>query len=387
MVNFKKTCIDPTNKCEVCSVVDIDNNGVLDIVCGEYWYQGPDFIQKHKICDINYEHEYVWDFSNFPIDVDGDGYMDIITGSWWGDGLYWRKNPGSSPESAPSRSPKEAETGFARCSGGVWGSAPLKLKWETLKICDLTNIETIRCYDIDGDGQLEIFPNCPNEPVFFIKLTGYENGEAQYTKHIVSQKNAGHGLGVGDIDGDGRLEIITSRGVYHMPEGGAMAGLWQFSQEFDLGHGVSVPILVHDVDNDGLADIIYGSGHDYGLFWLRQIKTEDGTCTWEKHVIDGAWSQYHDIQLLDINNDGKLELVTGKRYKAHNGNDPGDDEHVFICYYTFTDGRLYRHMIEYGDPQNGASGVGLWFDAADLTGNGKLDLVAPGKEGLYLFTQ
>jgi len=358
MLHFTKTCIDLANKCEVCAVVDIDNNGVLDIVCGEYWYQGPDFIKKHKICDINYEHEYVWDFSNFAVDVDGDGYKDIITGSWWGDGMYWRKNPGNT------------------------GS-----EWETRKICDLTNIETIRFYDIDGDGQLEIFPNCPNEPVFFIKLTGFENGEVKYTKHIVSEENAGHGLGVGDINGDGKLEIITSRGVYHMPEGGALAGLWQFSQEFEMGFGASVPILVHDVDGDGLADIIYGSGHNYGLFWLRQTKTEAGTRVWEKHVIDGAWSQYHDMQLMDINNDGKLELVTGKRYKAHNGNDPGDDEHVFICYYTFTDGRLYRHMIEYGDPQNGASGVGLWFDAADLNGNGKLDLIAPGKEGLYLFSQ
>ena len=354
MLNFTKTCIDLTNKCEVCAVADIDNNGIADIVCGEYWYQGPDFTRKHKICDIRYEHEYVWDFSNLPMDVDGDGYMDIITGSWWGEGLYWRKNP------------------------GVAGK-----EWETRKICDLTNIETIRAYDIDGDGQLEIFPNCPNEPVFFIKLTGYENGRVQYTKHIVSRENAGHGLGVGDIDGDGRLEIITSRGVYRMPKGGPMAGLWEFSQEFDLGRGASVPILVHDVDGDGLADIIYGSGHDYGLFWLRQVKPG----VWERHVIDGAWSQYHDMQLLDINNDGRLELVTGKRYKAHNGSDPGDDGHVFICYYTFTDGRLYRHMIEYGDPQNGASGIGLWFAAVDLSGNGKLDIIAPGKEGLYLFTQ
>ena len=358
MLNFTKTCIDPANKCEVCAVFDVDNNGVPDIVCGEYWYQGPDFTKKHKICDIRYEHEYVWDFSNFPMDVDGDGYLDIITGSWWGDGLYWRKNP------------------------GVAGKA-----WETRKICDLTNVETIRFYDIDGDGQLEIFPNCPNEPVFFIKLTGYENGEVQYVKHIVSEENAGHGLGIGDIDGDGKLEIITSRGIYHMPEGGAAAGLWEYSPEFDLGFGVSVPILVHDADNDGNADLIYGSGHDYGLFWLRQIKNEDGTRAWEKHVIDGAWSQYHDMQLLDINSDGRPELVTGKRYRAHNGNDPGDNGNVFICYYTFTDGRLYRHVIEYGDPQNGASGIGLRFDAADLSGNGRLDIVAPGKEGLYLFTQ
>jgi len=359
MLNFTKRCIDVSNKCEACSIFDVNNNGNLDIVCGEYWYEGPDYVKKHKICDINYEGEYLWDFSDFPMDVDGDGYMDIITGSWWDGGLFWRKNPGGDKNKT----------------------------WETKKICDLTNVETIRFYDIDGDGKLEIFPNCPNEPVFFIKLTGFENGEVQYEKHVISKENAGHGLGVGDIDSDGKLEIITTHGIYHMPEGGAMNGLWQFSPEFELPSGVSVPILVHDVDKDGINDLIYGMGHGYGLFWLKQSKNEDGSHTWEQHTIDGAWSQYHDLQLHDINNDGELELVTGKRYKAHNGNDPGDSNDVFICYYTFTDGTMYRHMIEYGNPENGASGVGIYFSCADLAGNGKLDIIAPGKEGLYLFTQ
>jgi len=351
MLNFQKRPLDIENKCEACSVFDVDNNGILDIVCGEYWYQGPDFTKKHKICNIPYEHEYVWDFSDYPMDVDQNGSMDIITGSWWSDGLYWRKNPGKSGT-----------------------------EWETHKICDLPSIETIRFYDIDGDGQVEIFPNCPGEPVFFIKLTGYENGIVQYEKHMVSEEIAGHGLGVGDVDGDGRLEIITSQGIYHMPQDGPTAGLWNFSQEFDLG-GTSVPILVHE------KNLIYGVAHDYGLIWLKQTQNPDGSRTWEKHVIDGAWSQYHDMWLADINNDGKPELVTGKRYKAHNGNDPGDAEDVFICYYTFEGETMYRHMIEYGDPENGGSGVGIYFWLEDLNGNGCLDIVAPGKEGLYLFSQ
>jgi len=352
MPNFIKTCIDIQNKCEACSVFDVNNDGVLDIVCGEYWYEGPDFKTKHKICDIPYKEGYIWDFSDYPIDVDGDGLMDIVTGSWWSEGLYWRKNPGFQGK-----------------------------EWETIKLCDTTNIETIRYYDIDGDGQMEIFPNCPDEPVFFIKL---EPGG--YKKYVISETNAGHGLGVGDIDGDGLLEIITPHGIYHAPEGGPLAGLWDYSEEFDLGT-TSVPILVHDVNNDGLMDLIYGAGHDYGLFWLEQKISPNGSRAWEKHVIDGAWSQYHDMQLVDIDNDGELELLTGKRFHAHNGNDPGDSGNVFICYYKFADNRLYRHMIDYGDPQNGASGVGIYFWTADISGNGKLDIVAPGKEGLYLFTQ
>jgi hypothetical protein len=348
---FKKILIDPFNRCESSSVFDVNNDGVLDIVSGEYWYEGPDFKTRHKICGLAYDGDYVHDFSDYPMDVNGDGYLDIITGNWWDGGLFWRENPGK--------------------AGG---------EWKTRKIMDLTNVETIRFYDIDGDGETEIFPNCPNEPVFFVKLK-----DGAFTKHVISEANAGHGLGAGDIDGDGKPEIIVPGGILHMPAAGPYAGLWELSAEYAAPPSAwSVPVLVYDVNGDGLNDIIAGYGHNYGLVWYEQ-KRENGRRAWTEHIIDGAWSQYHDLQLADVNGDGKPELVTGKRYMAHNGRDPGDDGEVFICYYTFRDGRMYRHIIDYGDPGDGHSGVGIYFWLADLNGDGRMDIVAPGKEGLYLF--
>jgi hypothetical protein len=90
-----------------------------------------------------------------------------------------------------------------------------------------------------------------------------------------------------------------------------------------------------------------------------------------------------------LDHDGVPELVAGKRYKAHNGRDPGegDEDDVFICYYKIQDGGFYRHIIDYGKPHEGHSGIGQTFSVADLAGKGKLDLVAPGKLGLYLFRQ
>ena len=356
---FRKLAVDPTNNCEACSVFDVNNDGVMDIVCGEYWYQGPDFRTRHKICDIPMVGEYRSDFSDYPMDVNGDGWMDIITSSWFCNGIYWRENPGN--------------------EGG---------EWKTHQIIECGNCETIRYFDIDGCGTVEIFPNNPGEPAFFLKLIkdAQGKGTGKFEKYVIGEQNAGHGMGFGDIDGDGKVELILNEGILHMPQAGPLAGLWTFSAEFTMEKGPSVPILAHDVNKDGLMDIIVGAGHGFGLYWYEQGKDENGKRTWKRHTIDEGWSQYHDMQMADIDGDGELELVTGKRWKAHCGGDPGDADPVFICYYKILkDGLFSRHMIEFGDAEQGYSGVGIYFWLHDLTGNGKLDLAAPGKEGLYVF--
>ncbi|MDR2048410.1 MAG: VCBS repeat-containing protein [Treponema sp.] len=359
MIKFTKRAVDLENKCEACSVFDVDNNGIPDIVCGEFWYEGPDFTRKHRICHLKYDGGYVYDFSDCPMDVDGDGWTDIITGNWWDDGLFWRQNPGK--------------------AGG---------EWTTHKIMSLTNIETIHYYDIDGDGQVEIVPNCPGEPAFFVKLIRDKDGKGtgKFEKYVIGGEKANHGLGAGDIDGDGLPEFILNNGILHMKNRDPY-GPWDFSEEYRMHWSTGVPILVYDVNGDGKNDLIAGVGHGYGLYWYEQGVGEKGERTWTAHCIDGAWSQYHALRLADIDGDGKPELVTGKRYKAHNGNDPGDDGDVFVCYYKMRDGGFYRYVIDCGDPADGHSGVGICFWIADITGNGKPDIIAPGKEGLYSFTQ
>jgi len=336
---------------ESAAVFDVDGDGILDIVSGEYWFKGPEFKEKFKICDIVMEGEYYDDFSNFPLDVNGNGRLDIITGGWWGAALKWRENPGNTGE------------------------------WATHTVDECGHIETTRFFDIDGCGTVEIFPNTPMHQSVFYKLVKDSNGKptGEFTKHVMNEAGQGHGMGFGDIDGDGKVEILLCNGYLKQTSEGVF-GKWEKVDAYDCGMMTSVPMIAHDVTGNGKMDIIYGSAHNYGLFWLEQ--KDDGT--FENHVIDIAAAQYHDMQMVDIDGDGQLELVTGKRYRAHCGGDPGDNDCPGLYYYKVENGTFVRHVIDFGEVGE-ASGTGIYMWIADLNGNGKLDIVAPGKEGLYLF--
>ncbi|MDF2723101.1 MAG: repeat-containing protein [Paenibacillus sp.] len=355
-VQFRKRKIDSIAT-EACSVFDVNNDGFMDIVSGEYWYEGPDFVRKHKICTLPVTHETHDDFCDYPMDVDGDGYVDIITGGWFKKALQWRKNPGP--------------------AGGEWTTYDIDL-------CG--NVETIRFLDIDGCGVPELFPNTPNGPQAFYKLVRDAAGTPQgrFTKHVIGAAPiSGHGLGFADINGDGRLDILLRDGWLEQPDN-PFDTPWTFHPEFSFGKHASIPILGCDVTGNGLCDLIVGQAHSYGLHWYEQGIDADGRRSWIQHEIDSTVSQYHDLQLVDLDLDGVPELISGKRYRAHNDGDPGAADPVGLYYFKIDGGRFEKHTIDFGQAGE-CSGAGIYFWTHDLTGNGYPDIVAPGKEGLFLF--
>lgn len=345
-IQWKKIKIDDEGF-ESAGVFDVNNDGVLDIVCGGYWYEGPDW-KKHKICDIMRSDEYYDDFSTIAMDVNGDGYMDVITGGWWGETLVWRENPKGRP-----------------------------VEWTTHVIEKVGCIETTRAWDVDGDGQLEICPNTPNNSLAFFKLV-----DGQFRKYVVSDSPQGHGLGFGDITGTGKGCFVTSSGWWE-PTGDPLRDPWTFHKEFDFGMA-SVPIIVADCNGDGVNELIVGQAHNYGLSYYTQSLNADGSRTWQEHPIDPWFSQYHDLIWIDIDKDGDCELVTGNRYRAHCGREPGEDDIVGLFIFKWNGESFTKQVVDYGLVPN-HSGTGIFFQVVDVDGDGLMDIVAPGKEGLFLF--
>ena len=344
-LKFKKRWI-ADEAFEAAAFIDVDNDGVLDIVSGEFWYKGPDFRKKNYIGKSMRDGEYYDEFSVVPLDVNKDGYTDYITGGWWGDTMYWMENPGE--------------------KGGEWTRHILAEK--------VGNIETTKGFDIDGDGELEIIPNNPGEPVIIYKLTA----PGEFTSYKISDFAQGHGMGFGDMNGNGRTDIIICSGWFEAPE--SIDGDWKF-HEFQFSDvAASVPMIVADINGDGLNEIIVGSAHGFGL-WYWQKEGD----TFKRCEIDPWSSQYHDILYIDIDNDGEKELVTGKRFRAHCGNDNGEWDDIGVYYFKWNGNSFTKNVIDYIRIEEGTGGVGIYFDAADTTGNGFLDVLAPGKGGLYLY--
>lgn len=232
--------------------------------------------------------------------------------------------------------------------------------------------------DLDNDGRKsEVLPEFGDEKA---PLTWYEIRGGEYVAHVVSDRSYGHGIGAGDVNGDGRTDILTPRGWFEAPPD-PRAGEWKWHGDWDLGATGFIYVL--DVNGDGKNDVVTSLAHDSGIFWMEQ----GAGGKWTKHMIDDSWSQAHAMTMVDLNGDGRMDFVTGKRFWAHNGHDPGEREPLGVYWYEYLPAEKgkpvewVRHVVDYG----GRTGGGMQIPVADLDGDGDLDFVVAGKSGLFLF--
>jgi len=242
-VSFKKHVINAKSVCESAGVLDVNRDGVLDVLSGEYWYEGPGW-KRHFVRKIEVKDTYMDDFATVPLDVNGDGWTDVVSVTWFSKRVSWIENP-----------------------------AGKDVAWTEHVVDNPGNCETAIACDVNGDGKLDVLPNVMGKTVWYEAAGKGKKGTL--TKHIVDAARGAHGLGFGDVNADGRGDIVVPFGWYEAPSD-RRGAKWVLHAEFDLGTA-SIPVQVHDFNGDGLPDIFWGMGHNYGVQWLQQGKSPEGS--------------------------------------------------------------------------------------------------------------
>lgn len=347
---------------EGIDLADVNKDGKLDVVAGRNWYPAPDFAPRpiRQIADWN---GYVESNGDFTHDLNGDGFPDVVAGSFLPTVVHWYENPG-----------KEGLN-----LGQLW-------KQHVLRDTKISKNEGSFLHDLDGDGTPEWVTNswAADTPVTAWSFGESENGRPTLMRHLIGTAGQFHGMGFGDVNNDGREDILFGNGWYERPQGDIWAKQWKRHADWEMGQ--TSPILVRDLNGDGFTDMIWGKGHDYGLYWWQGTgeKTENGKLKFIEHLIDDRYSQVHTIHFADLDGDGLDELIAGKRLRAHNGNDPGGNEKPCLYYYKWNsiESAFVRHVID-----EGHIGTGLQISSADLNGDQKIDIAIAGKDGTWLLFQ
>jgi hypothetical protein len=290
---------------EGVNIGDIDGDEVIDVVHGPYWFKGPDFAEKHEIYPAKAQprQRYADSFFSWVYDFNGDGWNDVFAVGFPGTPAYVYENP-------------QAD-GFGKI-------------WQKHQVFDWVSNESPHFTDFVGDERPELV--CTRDGYFGYAMIDWDKPFSAWSFHAISKKVAptrfGHGLGVGDLNGDRRLDLIMKDGWFSQPASNDGDPEWAFhSAPFAPAGGAEM--YAYDVDGDGDNDVITSlQAHAYGLAWYEQ-KQVDGKAVFRQHLIMGdkpednpfglVFTELHTVNLADMDGDGLQDIVTGKTYWSRPG--------------------------------------------------------------------
>jgi hypothetical protein len=351
------------------AAADINRDGVLDVISGPFYYLGPDYTERHEFTaarTYNPSNQFTQGMVNFAYDFTGDGWPDILMVDQRPIFLY--VNP----------------RGESR-------------RWDRYNVVPNASTEIELLKDIDGDGKPAVLFGADGAMEY--AKPDPANPTAPWIVHRVSEKigvNA-HGMGVGDINGDGRMDIVNNRGWWEHPPAGSTQETWTF-HPVDFGSG-GAEMGVYDVNGDGLNDVVTGlAAHGWGLAWFEQKRDAEGKISFVRHNIMGdfstknagnvTFSELHAMTFADLDGDGIPDIIVGKRVFSHLESYTDPDPYGPAVLYWY---RTVRNPKAEGGAEfvpeliHNRSGVGSHLAAVDLNRDGAIDIITSTNRGTFIF--
>jgi hypothetical protein len=358
---FRKHTITTDFISEGVAVGDVNRDKKMDIITGAYWFEAPDW-KRHEIAPgrtFDGSKEYSNSFLNFSMDVNQDGWIDMIWIDFPGKPAYWYENPKSK-----------------------------RGHWKKHMIGDSVSVgnESPAFVDVDNDGRPDLI--CADAKAKqMVWMKSPRKGDTVWKRFPISELNApgtnifSHGLGFGDVNKDGRRDVIIKEGWWEAPKNRQLPN-WIF-RPAALGEDCSQMHAV-DVNADGRNDVVSCAAHRLGIWWYEHRVDAGGKDEWIRHVISDTVSQTHASAFADLDADGKYDLITGKRFFAHHNSntDPGTFDPPYLIWFRFTPGKapyFTPHIIDDN------SGVGINLVAQDMNRDKKIDVVIANKKGVFYF--
>jgi putative membrane-bound dehydrogenase-like protein len=364
---FNRQSLTKTYFSEGAGVGDLNADSKPDVVYGPYWFEGPEFKVSHEIyapkpqpMNAYADHFFAWVY-----DFNGDGFNDVLTVGFPGTPAYVYENPGK----------EVAAHGH----------------WTKHQVFDWVSNESPAFTDITGDGKPELV--CTRAGMFgYAEPSGVSFDAWKFTRisEVVAHERFGHALGVGDVDGDGKLDVIANNGWFKNP-GAKGQALWDFEAVAFCPGGADM--FAYDVNADGLNDIITSlDAHGYGLVWWEQKKSSAGEREFKRHLIMGSKpsenpygihiSELHSVKMADINGDGLQDIITGKTYWSHHRQSSQWDAGAVVYWFELKRSEEGIQWIPH--LADDSSGIGRQIVIADVDSNQSLDIVVGGMLGCHV---